>query len=79
MKLIRSFMHHYSIFTRALIFPFALFITTALFTVLIEIILPVILALLITNMIYSTLVGKSYSESIYEPYTYIRTKYYTTQ
>ena len=75
---IKSFMKEHPIFSRALIFPFALYITIGITAVLFELVIPLLIALMITNTLYSKAIGKTYKESIYEPYSYVRTRYYTS-
>jgi len=71
-------MHKHPVLSRALIFPFALYITIGITAVLFELVIPLLIALMITNTLYSKAIGKTYKESIYEPYSYVRTRYYTS-
>tara|TARA_Y100001958_G_C21199573_1_gene526437 strand:- start:446 stop:769 length:324 start_codon:yes stop_codon:yes gene_type:complete len=75
---IKSFMNEHPILSRALIFPFALYITIGITALLFELIIPLLIAVMITNTLYSKAIGKTYKESIYEPYSYVRTRYYTS-
>ena len=75
---VKSFMRDYPIFSRALIFPLALYITIGITSELIKLLVPLIIALIITNEFYSKAIGKTYKESVYEPYTYVKTRYYSS-
>tara|TARA_Y100000768_G_C23371606_1_gene404349 strand:- start:162 stop:485 length:324 start_codon:yes stop_codon:yes gene_type:complete len=75
---ITSFMKEHPILSRALIFPFTLYITIGITALLFELIIPLLIAVMITNTLYSKAIGKTYKESIYEPYSYVRTRYYTS-
>tara|TARA_Y100001980_G_C14533754_1_gene310031 strand:- start:617 stop:940 length:324 start_codon:yes stop_codon:yes gene_type:complete len=78
LETIKSFMHKHPILSRVLIFPIALYVTIGITAVLFELVIPLLIAVMITNTLYSKAMGKTYKESIYEPYSYVRTRYYTS-
>ncbi len=77
MKIIKKIMIKYPLLSNAILFPLTLVFTLAIFSLLIELVLPFLIAFMLTNWIYGTIVGNSFREKAYEPFSYIRTKYYS--
>ena len=63
--------------TKAIIFPFSLSITLGIFSIIIEIVLPVLFSVATTYWIYHAFVGNSLRDKMREPFSYIQTKYYS--
>lgn len=67
----------YPLISAAVIFPFSLAFTIGIFSIIIEIMIPALLAMGLTYWIYNSIIGNSLRDSIHEPFNYIHTKYYS--
>ena len=75
--MVQSFMRQHPFLSVLLIFPFALMCTVAVFSIIVNVILPSVLALWLAGLVYSSIVGQSWKQSIKEPFSFIRTRYYS--
>ena len=71
----REFLLDHPLIAKGIIFPFALLITWGMISFLIEVIVPVALAIGLTYWIYHILVGTSLPDQMRAPFSYINTKY----
>ena len=69
METIKSFMKEHPILSRALIFPFALYITIGITALLFELIIPLLIAVMITNTLYSKTIGKKRIKKVFTSHT----------
>ena len=77
MKKLNELLIDYPILAKAAIFPFSLMATFALFSIIVEIVMPVLFAAALTYWIYHAIVGNSLREKMREPFSYVQTKYYS--
>ena len=77
MKKLKELLIDYPILAKAAIFPFSLMATFALFSIIIEIVLPVLFSVATTYWIYHAIVGNSLRDKMREPFSYVQTKYYS--
>ena len=79
MKNFQNVIRSYPLISRAVIFPVALFIVFEILSILIEFVLPILIAALVTNSIFNKIIGKSYFDTFSDPYSFIQTKFYTNK
>jgi len=77
MKEIKKIMFKYPTITMALMFPFSLVFTLTIFSIIMEIIMPILFAAGMTYWIYNWIIGRSIKDNIQQPFTYINTKFYS--
>tara|TARA_B100000929_G_C15179070_1_gene308063 strand:- start:173 stop:409 length:237 start_codon:yes stop_codon:yes gene_type:complete len=77
MNMIQSFMRRHPLLSILLIFPFTLICVIAVFSVIVNMILPGLLALWLASLVYSFVVGEKWGQSFNEPFSFIRTRYYS--
>ena len=77
MNMIQSFMRRHPLLSVLLIFPFTLMFTVAVFSIIVNMILPGLLALLLAGLVYSSIVGQKWRQGFNEPFSFIRTQYYS--
>jgi len=77
MNRLKKTMVKYPLISAAVIFPFSLAFTIGIFSIIIEIMIPALLAMGLTYWIYNSIIGNSLRDSIHEPFNYIHTKYYS--
>ena len=75
MNMIQSFMRQHSLLSVLLIFPFTLMFTVAVFSIIVNVILPGLLALWLAGLVYSSIVGQEWRQNFNEPFSFIRTRY----
>ena len=77
MNMIQSFMRQHPLLSVLLIFPFTLMCTFAVFSIIVNVILPGLLALWLAGLVYSSIVGQEWRQNFNEPFSFIRTRYYS--
>ena len=77
MNMIQSFMRRYPLLSILLIFPFTLMCTVAVFSIIVNVILPGLLALWLAGLVYSSIIGEEWRQSFNEPFSFIGTRYYS--
>ena len=77
MNMIQSFMRQHSLLSVLLIFPFTLMCAFAVFSIIVNVILPGLLALWLAGLVYSSIVGQEWRQGFNEPFSFIRTRYYS--
>jgi len=59
-----------------LLFPFTLMCAFAVFSIIVNVILPSALALWLAGLVYSSIVEQGWGGYFKEPFSFIRTRYY---
>ena len=77
MNMIQSFMQRHPLLSILLIFPFTLMCTVAVFSIIVNVILPGLLALWLSGLVYSSIIGQEWRQNFKEPFSFIRTRYYS--
>jgi hypothetical protein len=77
MNMVQSFMQRHPLLSILLIFPFTLMCSVAVFSIIVNVILPGLLALWLANLVYSSIIGQEWRQSFNRPYSFIRTRYYS--
>jgi len=77
MQKLKELLLDHPLLAKAIIFPFSLSITLGIFSIIIEIVLPVLFSVALTYWIYHTIVGNSLRDKMREPFSYVQTKYYS--
>ena len=77
MNMIQSFMQRHSLLSILLIFPFTLMCTVAVFSIIVNVILPGLLALWLAGLVYSSIIGEEWRQSLNESFSFIGTRYYS--
>ena len=77
MNQIKELMVKHPLVSMALLFPFSPLIIFAVFSILINIILPVLLALSLTNWIYNFVISKSLRNASNRSFSFIQSKYHS--
>ena len=72
MNTIKTFMHRHPLLSIVLILPFTLIFTMAMFSLLIDIILPGLLAFWLAGWVYTAIVGQHWGGNINEPFWFVR-------
>ena len=75
--MVQSFMRRHPFLSVLLIFPFTLMCTFAVFSIIVNVILPTALALWLAGLVYSSIVEQSWKQNFKEPFLIIRTRYYS--
>ena len=73
MSTVQTLMKRHPLLSIMLLFPFTLVFIMALFSLIIEIILPVVISFWLAGWIYTVLVGQLWIRNIYEPFWFMRT------
>jgi len=77
MKTIQSFMRRHPLLSILLMFPFTLMCTIALFSIIVNMILPGLFSLWLAGLIYSSIVGQEWKQGFNDHFSFIRTRYYS--
>jgi len=77
MQKLKELLLNHPLLAKAIIFPFSLSITLGIFSIIIEIVLPVLFSVALTYWIYHAIVGNSLRDKMREPFSYVQTKYYS--
>ncbi len=72
MNTIKSFMLNHPLLSVVIILPFTLVFTMAIFSLIINILLPGLLALWLAGWVYTSIVGQHWRKNINEPFWFIR-------
>ena len=72
MNTIQAFMLKHPFLSIVIIMPFTLIFTLAMFSLLIDIIFPGLLALWLAGWVYTAIVGQHWRRNIYEPFWFVR-------
>ena len=75
MKSIKIFLINHPLVGKVIIFPFSMLLTATIFSLLIDFILPLLLALLLTNLLYHIFIDDMKNKDLYNPLSYIYTRY----
>ena len=75
--MVQSFMRRHPFLSVLLIFPFTLMCTFAVFSIIVNVILPSALALWLAGLVYSSIVEQGWKQNFKEPFLFIRTRYYS--
>ena len=73
MSTVQTLMKRHPLLSVMLLFPFTLVFIMALFSLIIEIILPMVISFWLAGWIYTVLVGQPWIRNIYEPFWFMRT------
>jgi len=74
MENIQTFMINHPLLSMALILPFSLIIVIGIFSILINFVLPVILAFWLSGWAYTAIVGEKVQKYYQQPFWFIRYK-----
>ena len=74
MENIQTFMINHPLLSMAMILPFSLIIVIGIFSILINFVLPVILAFWLSGWVYTTIVGEKVQKYYQQPFWFIRYK-----
>jgi len=77
MNTIRTLMLKHPLISILLILPFTLVITIAIFSFILKVLLPGMLALWMAGWVYSAIVGHHWRKNINEPFWFVRTRTYS--
>jgi len=74
MENIQTFMINHPLLSMAMILPFSLIIVIGIFSILINFVLPVILAFWLSDWVYTAIVGEKVQKYYQQPFWFIRYK-----
>jgi len=74
MENIQTFMINHPLISMAMILPFSLIIVIGIFSILINFVLPVILAFWLSDWVYTAIVGEKVQKYYQQPFWFIRYK-----
>ena len=77
MNMIKSFVRGYPLLSLLLIFLFTLVCAVAMFLINVIMIFPVLLSPWLVGLVYSSIIEQEWRRSINEPFSFIRTRYYS--
>ena len=77
MNMVQFLMQRHPLLSILLIFPFTLMCSVAVFSIIVNVILPGLLALWLAGLVYSSIIGQEWRQSFNEPFSFIRTRYYS--
>ena len=72
MNTIQTFMLRHPLLSVVLILPFTMIFTVAVFSLIINILLPGLLALWLAGWVYTSIVGQRWRRNINEPFWFVR-------
>ena len=72
MENIQPFMINHPLFSMAMIIPFSLIIVIGIFSILINFVLPVILAFWLSGWVYTAIIGEKVQKYYHQPFWFIR-------
>ena len=75
--MVQSFMRRHPFLSVLLLFPFTLMCAFAVFSIIVNMILPIALALWLAGLVYSSIVEQCWKQNFKEPFSFIRTRYYS--
>ena len=71
MSTVQTLMKRHPLLTVMLLFPFTLIFIMAIFSLIIEIILPAVISFWLAGWTYTVLVGQPWIRNIYEPFWFM--------
>ena len=72
MKFVKKLMVKHPVMSVLLIFPFMFILTLAVFSMLIKIVLPAVLALWVAGWVYGALIKETWGRNLSEPFWFVR-------
>ena len=72
MKLVKKLMVKHPVMSVLLIFPFTFTLTLAVFSMLIKLVLPAVLALWVAGWVYGALIKETWGRNLSEPFWFVR-------
>ena len=72
MKHIQDLMARYPLISILLIFPFTLILILAVFSMIIKIVIPAVLALWLAGWVYGAVVTEAWGKNLSEPFWFVR-------
>ena len=75
--MVQSFMRGHPFVSVLLLFPFTLMCAIAMFSIILNVILPGALALWLAGLVYSSIVEQGWKQNFKESFSFIRTRYYS--
>ena len=72
MKHIQELMARYPLISILLIFPFTLILILAVFSMIIKIVIPTVLALWLAGWVYGAVVREAWEKNLSEPFWFVR-------
>ena len=72
MKFVKKLMIKHPVMSVLLIFPFMFILTLAVFSMLIKIVLPAVLALWVAGWVYGALIKETWGRNLSEPFWFVR-------
>ena len=74
MENIQKFMINHPLLSMAMILPFSLIIVIGIFSILVNLVLPVILAFLLSGWVYTAIIGEKVQKYYQQPFWFVRYK-----
>ena len=72
MIIIKTFMLNHPLISVLVILPFTMMFTVAIFSLILDIVLPGLLALWLAGWVYTSLTGLHWRRNIHEPFWFVR-------
>ena len=72
MNIIKTFMLNHPLISILTIMPFTMIFTVAIFSLILDIVLPGLLALWLAGWVYTSLTGLHWRQNIQEPFWFVR-------
>ena len=72
MNIIKTFMLNHPLISVLVILPFTMMFTVAIFSLILDIVLPGLLALWLAGWVYTSLTELHWRRNIYEPFWFVR-------
>ena len=72
MKFVKKLMVKHPVVSVLLIFPFTFILTLAVFSMLIKLVLPAVLALWVAGWVYGALIKETWGRNLSEPFWFVR-------
>ena len=72
MNIIKTSMLNHPLISVLVILPFTMMFTVAIFSLILDIVLPGLLALWLAGWVYTSLTGLHWRRNIYEPFWFVR-------
>ena len=72
MKFVKKLMIKHPVMSVLLIFPFMFILTLAVFSMLIKLVLPAVLALWVAGWVYGALIKETWGRNLSEPFWFVR-------
>ena len=72
MNIIKTFMLNHPLISILIILPFTMIFTVAIFSLILNIVLPGLLALWLAGWVYTSMTGQHWRRNIHEPFWFVR-------